>query len=744
VLLARPAHAGHELPFYPGYYPQEIRLETLTPAAAAAQLRNSTLHAYIGADPFAGSRLPSNVTGVESLQGYLVATPAAGSSGESRCLAAQRIGKRLGAARAGFVAHPYPVTPHHADYLQQYDLAQAAKKAVEGVPAGPPPRLSLRGVVAERLLAQSKEKTEAKEPAVAVEEVDLRTLLAAQGIGTGEFPGPPWAKEGWFHAYLLLSPSMADPAARQVADDLYRRLTTGAYAGAAERADLERRLVSHLTAGCERAVLGYTLRREPFNSEFSQGVENIAWDSQAGFDSEIFVRTVKLKDFPWNGWLKVAIGSRPVAAWNPVAGFTDPAGRLIWAAMGDPALLPAPYAASAVPHRAVPAGVQVAGPAGLEIPEDALLPEPGTGLLQPVGKGKTARARVTYRLWGSAAHDNTRVTPADALYPYSFAARWGTRRAGAADYDPAVDAATAVSRAALAAVRLVGVESEVRRYSDITFTYVIPVIEVYLKTGSTDPQELAALAPPWSAVPWHVTALMEEAVRRGVGAFSAAEARRRRVRWLDLARDARTREELGRVLDGLAGANHIPEPLRRLVGADEAQTRWAALRQFAQRRGHYLVTNGPYQLEKWTEGAVVLQVFRDMNNPLGVGSYDRFAIPRRAYVSRITARGDRLEVSAEIERTEKFLRDFRLVREPLGSPDEDKVDVPVCRYVILGPDGGVVAAGVSREVQASRLIIDLKGRLKPGRYTALVALALGDNLVGPEIATAQFRVDGAP
>jgi hypothetical protein len=133
-----------------------------------------------------------------------------------------------------------------------------------------------------------------------------------------------------------------------------------------------------------------------------------------------------------------------------------------------------------------------------------------------------------------------------------------------------------------------------------------------------------------------------------------------------------------------------------------------------------------------------------MNNPLGVGTYDRFAIPRRAYVSRITPRGDRLEVSAEIERTEKFLRDFRLVREPLGSPDEDKADVPVCRFVILGPDGAVAAAGVSREVQGSRLIVDLKGRLKPGRYTALVALALGDNLVAPEVATAQFRVDGAP
>ena len=119
-------------------------------------------------------------------------------------------------------------------------------------------------------------------------------------------------------------------------------------------------------------------------------------------------------------------------------------------------------------------------------------------------------------------------------------------------------------------------------------------------------------------------------------------------------------------------------------------------------------------------------------------------MPSRAYVSRITARGDRLEVTADIERTEKFLRDYRLVREPLGSPDEDKGDVPVCRYVILAADGAVAAAGVSRETQGSRLVVDLKGRLKPGGYTALVALALGDNLVGPEVATAQFRVDGAP
>lgn len=750
LALVTPARAGHELPFYPGYYPQEIRLATLAPTAAAAQLRNSTLHAYVGADPFAGGRLPANTSPVESLQGYLVATldPAApgASTPPARCAIALRIGKSLAASRAAFVAHPYPITPYHADYLQHWDLAQSARKAVEAAPAGALPRLVPRGVVAERLLKPPKERNESKAAGASLEEVDLPGLLAAHTVPAGGSFAPPWLKEGWFHAYLLHAPSMTDAAARQAADSLYRRLVTGAYEGEAERVELGRRLVSRLTAGCERVVLGYTVRREPFNSEFSQGIENIAWDSQAGLDSEIFVRTAKLKDFPWNGWMKVGTATRPAAAWNPVAGFTDAPGRLLWAALGDPGLLPAPYGSGFVPHRAVPGAVVLGGASGVEIPEDAMLPEPGTGLLLPVGKGKVAKAKVTYRLWGSAAHDNTRVTPADALYPYAFAARWSARRApGSVEYDPAVDAATATARQALAGVRLVRVDSEVRRYSDITFTYVVPVVEVYLHSASPDPQELAALAPPWSATPWHVTVLMEEAVRRGVGAFSAAEARRRGVRWLDLARDPKTREELGAILDGLARQNHVPEPLKRLVAADEAQARWAALRQFAQRRGHYLVTSGPYQLEKWSDGAVVLQVFRDMNNPLGVGTYDRFAIPRRAYVSRITARGDRLEVSAEIERLEKFLREYRLVREPLGSRgEEDKADLPACRYVILGQDGAVAAAGVARELHASRLVVDLKGRLKPGAYTALVALALGDNLVNPEVATAQFRVEAAP
>ena len=65
--------------------------------------------------------------------------------------------------------------------------------------------------------------------------------------------------------------------------------------------------------------------------------------SIAGLHSPIFIRTVKLKDFPWNGWLTLGTGAAPAAAWNPIGGLTDPFGRLLGFTAGDPALLPSPY-----------------------------------------------------------------------------------------------------------------------------------------------------------------------------------------------------------------------------------------------------------------------------------------------------------------------------------------------------------------------------------------------------------------
>jgi len=745
LLWAAPSGAGHELPFYPSYYPQEIRLEALPPAAAAPLLKSAKLHAYVGADPFAGGRAPADVKPLESLGGYVVMTfnPASplAASRESRCEAARRISRSLGAAPGLYVPHPYPVTPYHMDYLEHFDLAQSARQAYAAAPSGSSValRVQAKGALAERLVKAPAKG--AKDWDAAVEDIDAEGLLAAHGLSLDGWLGPPWLKDGWFHAYLLEARAPSDAAGRPAVEALYRRLVTGAYDNPITRIELERQLVSRLTAGCERVVLGYTVRREYFNAEFSQGVENIAWDSQTGFNSAIFLRTVKLKDFPWNGWLRLGMASRPAAAWNPIAGFSDPAGRLLWAALGDPALIPAPYGSGWVANRVTPVAVTRPPTSEVEVPEDALVPEPGSGLFRDAGKGKSARARVTYCLVASAFHDGTRMTPADAAYAYSFAYRWGGR-AG----DPVVEAATAPLRQALVGFRVVKVDAEVRTYSDTTFTYVVPVIDVYVTGGALDGEFLAALAPPWSALPWPVMVLMEEAVKRGLAAFSPGEAKRRGVPWLDLARDPKTKVALAALVDTFAAQAYIPPALKRLVTADEAQTRWAALKTFYARRGHWLVTNGPYALDKWSEREVVVTAFRDFTNPNGVGTYDRFAIPRRAFVARLTARGDRLEIAPEIERAERFLREYRIVREPLGKPvsDEDRADVPVCRYVIVGADGGVADAGLSREREGARLVVNLKGRLKPGAYTALVALALRDNWVNPEVAMAPFRVEAVP
>jgi hypothetical protein len=354
-VLFAPAQAGHELPYYPSFYPQEIRLETIRPDLAATGLQNNTLHAYIGDTPLFGAQIPTDVRSVASLRSYLVvtfnstATPL--QTSVARCAVAQEMLTALAGQAGPYVFHPYPVTPYHADYLQHFDRVEAAKasyvhrSATNQHAALPSLTVRTRGELAAQLV-QSRWQTAAAEWDATVEEVTLADLLRHHTSSMNGWLGPPWLKEGWFHAYLLLAETASDLSVRQRIDTLYRRLLTGGYGNTAEQLNAERTLVALLRQGCERVVVGYVLRHEYYNAEFSAGIENIALDSQAGFRSPIFLRTVKLKDLPWNGWLRLGMDTVPAASWNPLAGFTDSAGRLLWYAVGDTALFPAPYSSS--------------------------------------------------------------------------------------------------------------------------------------------------------------------------------------------------------------------------------------------------------------------------------------------------------------------------------------------------------------------------------------------------------------
>src|SRR5439155_14622360 len=103
-------------------------------------------------------------------------------------------------------------------------------------------------------------------------------------------------------------------------------------------------------------------------------------------------------------------------------------GRLLWLAVSDPPLLPAPYGDGWLANR-VSIDAQSTATAA-NIPKDALIPEAGTGLLRRVGTGKTAALRLRYSVVTSAFHDGTTTVLADVLYPYIFAFRWSSEREG--------------------------------------------------------------------------------------------------------------------------------------------------------------------------------------------------------------------------------------------------------------------------------------------------------------------------
>jgi hypothetical protein len=371
------------------------------------------------------------------------------------------------------------------------------------------------------------------------------------------------------------------------------------------------------------------------------------------------------------------------------------------------------------------------------IPEDAMLPEPGSGRLQRVGADRRARQKLTYRVMLSAFHDGTRTSAADLLYSYMFAYRWGARGGEDTHYDPLIAAATGFMRSHLLGVRVVGTDASSRsfRIGDFEVVRELLVVEVYTSMAPIDPEQDAVTAPPWSTLPWHVLVLMEEAVERGLAAFSQAQAQRRNVPWLDLARSEDTVKRLAALVDSFERASYRPERLQSLVSAQDARKRWAALAAFHKDHGHFLVTNGPYRLKRWSSDAVALEAFRDLSYPLGVGSYDAYAVPRRAFVTKVERAGGRVRLFGDIETVVKFQRDYRIVRAPLQSIRADvlKRAAPECRYSVVDDAGRVVLAGLVPLAEDSTFSLDLDRKLQPGRYTLLALIAVGGNVMNADI-----------
>jgi hypothetical protein len=431
-----------------------------------------------------------------------------------------------------------------------------------------------------------------------------------------------------------------------------------------------------------------------------------------------------------------------------VAGFSDGLGRLLWAAVGDPAMIAIPFNASWMPNRVQSELTKVEGRSGgIKVPADALRPEPGSGALQPVGGWAFASAKATYEVLASPFEDGTEQTVADVLYPYAFVYRWGAKApSGAPGSDragePRLVATLAAMDERLVGFKVVRVEEATHAIAEgMTIVTKSPVVEVYLRAAPGDERQVAALAPPWSTVPWHLLVLMEEAVARGWAAFSAEEAARRGVPWLDLVRDPALKTKLQKLASQFEREGYRPAALQQLVGADEARARWRALGAFGEKNGHFLVANGPYRLKSWAPDGVVLEAVREMTYPLGFGTFDRFVYPPKAVIEEVKQDGRSIIVRASADMTLKAGRGTMHVKEPLQRTTARGTNplLVVSRYLLIDAAGKVLKLDKMHWREDGLFTIDLPQDLPPGAYAVTLAVLLDGNTIEPSARTLQIR-----
>jgi hypothetical protein len=354
VAILTVAKGGHEIPVYPSYYPHEIELAAVTQERASELLSAGRIHAYVGAAPRFTEAPPASIDSIESLGSFLIVrtNPLSPRANEERsaCAISESVIRDLSGKSPAFTVRPYPVTPFHGDYLEHVDLAEAEKVRILGgahLSDFAPADLKVKtDSDFARALVRPAWRADSAEWDVEIAQVSAAELVARAATAMNGWLGPAWLKTGWFHAYLLLGKQTGNGDARQRVEAQVHRLESSDYDTPVERINLERSLVTTLVANCRERVAGYTVKREYFSTAFAAGIENIGYDSITGFNSPMFVRTVKLRDFPWNGWLALGINATPAAAWNPIAGFSDDFGRLMWSAVGDPASIPSPYDAA--------------------------------------------------------------------------------------------------------------------------------------------------------------------------------------------------------------------------------------------------------------------------------------------------------------------------------------------------------------------------------------------------------------
>jgi peptide/nickel transport system substrate-binding protein len=220
----------------------------------------------------------------------------------------------------------------------------------------------------------------------------------------------------------------------------------------------------------------------------------------------------------------------------------------------------------------------------------------------------------------------------------------------------------------------------------------------------------------------------------GQAAFSEAKAEELGVEGIDLSKGP-TIPILADALAQLRDQNYIPPPLVGFVSEEEAASRWEALQAWYDQMGHFMVSNGPYYLERVDPDAlqIVVKAFRDVFGVSYLYGPDRWNELVQPKVPDITPE---LPPIVTVGEEAVFI-----IRSTLRGTPYSNVKL---NYLVVNPlTGEIITSGPAELIAAGTFAVtlpsEITSRLTPGTYE-IVLVGVGGEAAIPRVASTTFTV----
>ncbi|MCS6787692.1 MAG: ABC transporter substrate-binding protein [Aigarchaeota archaeon] len=489
-----------------------------------------------------------------------------------------------------------------------------------------------------------------------------------------------------------------DPEFDKVASRLWNRDFTTI----AERDELMSKALTLSMKDSVRVWLVHLISPWPARKEVS-----VTYDLAGGYSgSRLWPYTIRYVDRV-GGSVKIASTNLLVDPVNPVAGSNWIFDMFYLRATSDPAVMPDPFTGLYWPQRIKGADVFVTfgNPVGVTldwvtlkfVPEITVPTDAWYGwdavkqeiVTTPPGTTAKVKTVVYYEddLFKRKFHDGSTMSIADIVF--SFILTFERADKNSPLYDESYLPTFREFREVFKGLRIIN-ENPL-------------VIEVYSDRIYLDAEWIAAEAAGWFFTdysqgpgPWHVVAIGALAEAAGELAFSSAKATKLKVEWMNLLAGP-SLAILKKHLDRAIETGYIPfeKVLGKYVKREEAVARYRNLAAWHASRGHFLVGNGPFFLDRVdvTAKIVVLKAFREF--PDTAEKWARFAtpmIPEARFVQVPTVE-------------QGFPTELRLSVTFQGRPYRTD-DIAFIKYILTSPAG--VSVGLAEPVSDGLWRIVLK------------------------------------